>query len=110
MSIKKKMINTPRYETVEHLINKEVKCVANYQKYGTIKGSNAKTVCLTNLKINNLEFIDHTWIQFSKAFIKKRLAQGQEIELILRPKKRIRPGETIRERLVDVSFELISII
>jgi hypothetical protein len=108
MSLVKTFIETPRYKALKMHIDREIDCVATYQKHGTNYNHNMKTTCVSNINVGDKILTDHTWIE-TTLIAKKRPKQGQSLKLRVIPRKRIRPGSTIDERLLDIAFELIKV-
>ena len=102
-------IETERYTKILPLLKKSVMCTANYQVHGMDQGTNSKTTCIKNIVFANGTVIDHAWLVTDK-LANKHLKQGQKVKLILKPIKRIRPGSSFDERILDIKFELIDIL
>ena len=106
MALVKRMIETPRYKAFGRYLGKKIKCTATYQKHGINKMTHDKTTCINNIIIDGKLLTDHVWIE-TELIAKARPKQGQKLNITLVPKKRIRPGSSIEERLVDVTFRVL---
>jgi len=103
------MEETQRYINSKEHISKYVEIKAIFQKYGINHGNTERTTCLTNLKVNDIEIIDHTWC-ISKELINAKLRTGQPIIIKAKISERIRPTQKIGISELDVKISKIQFI
>ena len=85
---------TERYITMEPYINQRIKLQVTFQKYGILHGTDRKTTCLKEIKLNNTIVIDHIWVD-SQTLLDAKLRTNQKLTVEATVRTRNRPPTDI---------------
>ena len=103
------MSKTDRYKKVEDKLSKHLTFTGTFRKFGSMRGEDSKSICLTNIHIDkeNEELIDHIWVN-TRNNATPAFKTGQKVTFQATIKERKRPAESIFDtEILDIKLSNI---